>query len=151
MTTKGLRKKKPPSPARVGRKVEVIRWTIDRAANEFDIDRATLSKRLKAASIEPGEDGMFGTMQICAAKFTDKDIADARDKNAAADLKELKLKQQRRELVPRAQVEQDLTARIVEARQAVWNHPELTEEMKRELLANMAERFECGRSVDDMD
>lgn len=127
------------------------RWTVSEASLEFDLDQKTLTKRLRAGSIEPGEDGRFSTMQICAAKFTDKDIADARDKNAAADLKELKLKQQRRELVPRAQVEQDLTARIVEARQAVWNHPELTEEMKRELLANMAERFECGRSVDDLD
>ncbi len=41
------------------------------AASEFDIHAATLAKRIKTAGIEPGTDGKWSTVQICAAVFGD--------------------------------------------------------------------------------
>ena len=49
-----------------------VRWTRTHAAAEFNLDAATLSKRLLAASIAPGEDGRFSTKQIVGAVFGDR-------------------------------------------------------------------------------
>jgi hypothetical protein len=51
--------------------ITAIRWTVERAASEFQIDRKTLTKRIRAGDVRPGADGKFSTEQICAAVFGD--------------------------------------------------------------------------------
>lgn len=51
----------------MARKLETIRWSIELASSEFDIDRKTLTKRLKANDEEAGNDGKFSTSQIFKA------------------------------------------------------------------------------------
>jgi hypothetical protein len=46
-----------------------LRWTIMKAAVEFDRDRKTISDRLKRQNVIPGDDGMFSTMQILHGVF----------------------------------------------------------------------------------
>lgn len=82
-------------------KFKAIRWTIEQAAGEFGIDRRTLSNRLRAASIEPGEDAKFSTTQIVAAIHGDLEKERARNEGAAADLREMKRDQARGLLIPR--------------------------------------------------
>jgi hypothetical protein len=57
------------------RTLEPLRWTIERAAMEFGLDRKTLSKRIVASSITPGDDGHFSTSEICAAVYSDSKAA----------------------------------------------------------------------------
>ena len=49
----------------------VLRWTIERGANEFKIAPSTLKKVLRQAGIEPDEGGCFPTRAICEALFGD--------------------------------------------------------------------------------
>ena len=72
---------------------ESIRWTLEKAAMEFGLDRTTLSKRITTAGIVAGEDKKFSTAQICEAVFGDlegekllKMKADRRIAEQTADL-----------------------------------------------------------------
>lgn len=47
--------------------MQALRWTLELASSEFDVHRSTLTKRLKANSEEPGDDGKFSTAQIFKA------------------------------------------------------------------------------------
>jgi AraC-like DNA-binding protein len=88
-----------PAP-NTGTKFAPIRWTLERASSEFDINPRTLSKRLKATGTEPGKDGKFSTSQIAGAKFSDYDNERTRLTKAQADQAELDLSVSRREVVP---------------------------------------------------
>ena len=50
---------------------KAVRWNVEQASGDFEIDRKTLGKRIRSAGIEPGEDGKYSTTQICAAVFGD--------------------------------------------------------------------------------
>ncbi len=76
-----------------------IRWTIEEAATEFNINPRTLSKRCKVGSIEAGKDRKFSTAQICAAVFGDIEGERLRLTRAQADEKELSNAETRKELV----------------------------------------------------
>lgn len=89
--------------ARKGRggnqKFSQVRWTIEVAAAEFDINPRTLSKRLKSVSTEPGRDGRFSTKQICDAVFTDYEAARSRKEAALARMAEREDRKQDGELI----------------------------------------------------
>jgi hypothetical protein len=67
------------------KKIETIRWTVERASSEFQIDRKTLSKRIRAGDIYPRDDGKFSTEQICAAVFGDYRREQLRELRERAD------------------------------------------------------------------
>ena len=52
-------------------KLKPIRWTLNAAADEFGVHRATLAKKLRAQEAAPADDGRYSTAQICAALFDD--------------------------------------------------------------------------------
>lgn len=126
---------------RAGRNYEPARWSISRAAMEFDIEERTLSKRLRAASIEPGEDGCFGTMDICRARFSDYEVARARNEAAKADMAELAYRERCGELVEVDKVTKDIAETVSAARQIILNcgMPRLEAYKVLQMLADLAE------------
>jgi hypothetical protein len=76
-----------------------IRWTLEKAGYEFNIDHRALGKRVRRESLEVGDDGCFSTAQICAAVFGDKDAEDLRLTREQADAQEIKNRRSRFELL----------------------------------------------------
>lgn len=62
---------------------------MERAAVEFNIDRKTLSGRLRQAGIDPGPDGKFTTVQIVRAIYSDLESERIRKTRAEADQVEM--------------------------------------------------------------
>jgi phage terminase Nu1 subunit (DNA packaging protein) len=77
-----------------------IRWTLQQAGAEFGIDPATLSNRLRAASIAAGDDKRFSTKEILTAIAGDLDRQKTRNEGAKADLNEMKRDLDERRLIP---------------------------------------------------
>ena len=65
---------------RAGRPLKAIRWTLENASTEFDIDRRTLTQKLRAADIQPGPDGYFSTRDICKCIYDFESPRDAKDR-----------------------------------------------------------------------
>src|SRR5690349_14379102 len=80
--------------------VSALRWTIERAASEFQIDRKTLTKRIRGSDILPGDDGKFSTEQICAAVFGDYRREQLRELRERADGTALENEVTRKERIP---------------------------------------------------
>ena len=80
--------------------IATLRWTVERAASEFQIDRKTLTKRIRAGDILPGADGKFSTEQICAAVFGDYRREQLREMRARADKLEIETQSMREERIP---------------------------------------------------
>ena len=49
----------------------LLRWTIEKAAAEFAVDRKRLTRKLRQADLEPRPDGRYSTREILAAIFDD--------------------------------------------------------------------------------
>lgn len=81
------------------RKFSELRWTIEGAASEFNIDRRTLAKRLKTEGILPGDDDRFSTADICAAKYGDYEKERTRKMKEDADNMALENAKARGELI----------------------------------------------------
>jgi len=81
-----------------GEKFRTVKWSIHQASVEFDIDHGALTKRLKALSIDPNDEGRFSTMQICAAKYGDYDMERSRKVKEDADGSALDNAKKRNEL-----------------------------------------------------
>lgn len=101
------------------KEITAIRWTVERAASEFQIDRKTLTKRIRASDVVPGEDGRFSTEQICSAVFGDYRGEQLRELKERADKLALENALSRKEQVPvkvvmavNDSVEQEITAII---------------------------------------
>ena len=88
-------------------KAKGLRWTQERASDEFNINRRTLSKRLKAASIDPAEDGSYSTAEITAAVFGDFQGEKLRKLREEADFYAIRNAQAKGELVPAEKVRQE--------------------------------------------
>jgi hypothetical protein len=84
----------------MAKKLVSIRWTVELAASEFQIDRRTLAKRIRAGDIRPGTDGKFSTEQVCAAVFGDYRREQLREMRERADKLELENQVTRRERIP---------------------------------------------------
>jgi hypothetical protein len=113
-----------------------IRWTLQQAGSEFDIDPATLGKRLRAESIEAGEDGHFGTKQILAAIAGDLDREKTRNEAAKADLHEMKRDLEKRRLIPAEHVRASLEELKVAISQVI-DHSHLEPKQKTTIYANL--------------
>lgn len=116
-----------------------IKWNVESAAAEFDINPRTLSKRLKTSGIEPGEDGKFSTKQICAAVFGDMDGAKLREQMAKASMAERADKREAQELVPVANVDRVWRSYLIATRQHVRNHQKIPDDLKAEILLELRE------------
>jgi hypothetical protein len=84
----------------MAKRITTIRWTVEKAASEFQIDRRTLTKRINGADIRPGKDGRFSTEQICSAVFGDYRREQLREMRARADKLEIENQCIRKERVP---------------------------------------------------
>jgi hypothetical protein len=82
------------------KKITTIRWSVELAASEFQIDRKTLSKRIRAGDIRPGTDGKFSTEQVCAAVFGDYRREQLREIRERANKLELENQVTRKERIP---------------------------------------------------
>ena len=111
-----------------------LRWTIEQAARECSIDRKTLTKRIMAEGITPGDDGMFATSDILKAIVGDLDREKTRDTAAAADLREMKRDEMRKRLIPREAVRAALEELKVVITQVI-EHTDLSLNSKREIFA----------------
>jgi phage terminase Nu1 subunit (DNA packaging protein) len=49
----------------------LLRWTIEKAATEFCVDRKRLTRKLRQADLEPSVDGRYSTKEILSAIFDD--------------------------------------------------------------------------------
>jgi hypothetical protein len=84
----------------MSKRIATIRWTVEKAASEFQIDRKTLSKRIRGGDIRPGTDGKFSTEQICSAVFGDYRREQLREMRGRADKLEIETQTMRRERIP---------------------------------------------------
>jgi hypothetical protein len=82
-----------------GHRFDPIRWTVNRAADEFGLDRHALSGRLKRSDECPGPDNLFSTQQICRVVFGDLESERIREVRSKADLNEQQLRKQAGQLV----------------------------------------------------
>ena len=113
-----------------------IRWTLEQAGAEFDIDPFTLGKRLRAESIEAGEDGRFGTKQIVTAIAGDLEKEKTRNEAAKADLHEMKRDLERGKLIPAERVRASLEELKVAIAQVI-DHSHLEAKQKATIYANL--------------
>src|SRR5438477_9794256 len=77
-----------------------VRWSVERAASEFQLDRKTLTKRIRSGDIRPGTDGKFSTEQICSAVFGDYRREQLREMRGRADKLEIETQTMRKERIP---------------------------------------------------
>src|SRR5437588_13022692 len=82
------------------KKITTVRWSVELAASEFQLDRKTLSKRIRAGDINPGTDRKFSTEQICAAVFGDYRREQLREIRERANKLELENQVTRMERIP---------------------------------------------------
>lgn len=113
-----------------------LRWGITVAAAEFGIDPDTLSKRLRAESIEAGDDGCFGTKQIVTAIAGDLEKEKTRNEAAKADLHEMKRDLERGKLIPAERVRASLEELKVAISQVI-DHSHLEQKQKVTIYANL--------------
>lgn len=118
-------------------KYQPIRWTIARAASEFNWDKDTLTKALKRASIE-GSNGTFGTAEIVKACFGDLDGEKLRKISREADLLEVDLAKARSQVLPTDDVLRVWVDVIVAIRQVVKSSA-LSDNEKNECLRQIRE------------
>ena len=81
------------------RRIKPLRWTMELAAVEFGKDHRALSRRIRAANIQPAADGCFSTADITRIIFGDKHSEDLRKVREEADKLELQNKKARGELI----------------------------------------------------
>ncbi len=118
---------------------EKLKWTLEVASSEFDINPRTLSKRMKQGGIEPAfEDRRFSTHQICAAVFGDMDGERLRLVKAQADQAELDLAKARSVVVEADQVLRVFEDIAVAIRQVIKNSG-LSDVEKQECLRQIRE------------
>lgn len=115
-----------------------MKWTPESAQIEFGPDAKTITKRIKTGNIVPAADGTYSTKQICAAIYGDMDGARLRKELALASQEERRDRQEARELIEAAQVQQVWAGYLVHVRQVI-RHSELSELRKREILGQLRE------------
>jgi hypothetical protein len=114
-----------------------IHWTINAASVEFGLHRATITKRLAAAGIDPAfSDGTFSTTQICRAIFSDKQSEQTRLIAANADLAEIDLDEKRRSLVPISMVERVWNATLADMRNKI-SYAQIPQNVKEDLVKDL--------------
>lgn len=121
------------------------RWTKEVAAREFNINPRTLANRITTFAIEPGNDGMFSTKQICDAVFSDIDAEKLRLTREQADKLELENETSRGNLIHVEELVQRLGKFLSAAKLRIYSNQKLENEEKDKLVGMLAA---CLNSVD---
>lgn len=120
--------------------VKTVRWSLNSASVNFEIDRKTLTKQIAAAGVVPGEDGEFSTMDICRAVFGDLkgDLirAQTRAHNELADERALNNAKLRGDLIERSRVEALVGKVLIAIRATVLTSP-LDRDTKDDILREL--------------
>jgi len=124
-----------------GRKVESVRWTIKKAAEEFDTTQTTLTGKLKAAGILPNpQDNCFSTQDIVTVLFgglTNKLKAEQiKDTRESAALKAVKKQNLLRQNIPVEMVEKVWSDFTVDLIQKI-NNLDLPDKQRKEILGDL--------------
>jgi hypothetical protein len=120
-----------------------IKWAVETAATEFDINPRTLRKRLKQLDIKPGPGGKYTTKQICAAVFGDIDGERLRLVREQADCQAIENAQARRELINVNELVPRVTAFTSAIRERILSNPKLDENEKDKVLLELRGCAEC--------
>jgi hypothetical protein len=120
------------------KKFTPIRWTIEHASSEFNLDRKTVTKRVKAAGLEPGNDGRFSTAQIASALHGDLEAEKIRLTREQADDFAISNEKQRRIVVEIDDLLNALERRFIAHKQIVENLP-ITPDQKQVILNGLAD------------
>ncbi len=118
------------------RTLKPIRWTIERAASEFGIDRKTLAGRIKTGSIVLGEDGKLSTRQITQAIFTDGEAARASLAISQKENFNLRNKKLADKLVDPTQCQQLWDSAMIALRTKISDAP-IPDATKRDILKDL--------------
>jgi hypothetical protein len=123
----------------IGQKFKPLRWTISRAASEFDISRSTLAKRMRAQGITGGTDKLFSTLQIASAVFSSVSLNAERLRKLTleADILSMDKKEREKKLVPTDKVLECWGHVLILLRQKILQASKLTQDEQREILADM--------------
>jgi len=78
---------------------EPLRWSLNRAAEEFGFARQTVKNRMVSRAVKPGADGCYSTAEVVAALFGDLAGEKLRKLRAEADLAELERDERTRSLI----------------------------------------------------
>lgn len=113
---------------------QVIRWSVDRAAAEFGIDRRPLERRLVEVGAKGGVDKKFSTAEICAAVFGDLKAEKLRAAKEDADRKWLANEKEKGNLIEKGFMVKKMMDVFVVVRQKIMSFPNLLDEEKNQLL-----------------
>jgi hypothetical protein len=119
--------------------IQIVKFNIEQAAANWDVDRRTLSKRFKVHDIAPDTNGQFSVAQINAVVFGDIYQADLRKLTAEADILERRRGEMDRLLIPSTLVEKTWEFVLVTLRQIIVHNPKLTQEVKADILRELRE------------
>ena len=140
-------------PAKKPNKFQLHRLTMEGAATEFGVDRATLAGACKRADCLPGPDGRYSIIQIHRVIAGDLEAERIREKKENADRLAMINEQMRRNLLPRAEIERHWSNQILICRQKLLSlgnriaprlvfckgEPEMQKEIDTEIDAALAE------------
>lgn len=122
-------------------KAKAIRWTINQAALEFAVGTKTVSSALKAASISPGKDGKFSTVQIAEALFDSEHVQRVRLIKEQADAKRYENAETERTLVPVELFSKRLIVPLKAMKQRILEDDNLSQENRRDLLLDLQDLY----------
>jgi hypothetical protein len=120
----------------VSKSVTSVRWTLHAAAQEFGIDDKTLAGKIRTGGIVVGDDGKFGTLDICKAVFGDIDGEKLRLVREQADSFAIKNAASRGQLLPVEDVKKHFEGVLIALRAGILAS-NLEQDEKSELLLNL--------------
>lgn len=120
-----------------------IRWTINAAALEFGVGTKAVSHGLKAASISPGKDGKFSTVEIAEAIFDSEHKQRVRLTKEQADAKSKQNAITDREMVPVTELAKRMGVPLLAMRKRILNDENLSKNTQTELLLDLQELYTC--------
>lgn len=118
------------------RTIKPLRWTLERAAAEFGIDRKTLAKRVTVKGIQPGDDGKFSTKEIASAVFSDGQAAKVSLALSQKENFDLRNKKLSGALVDPKQCQELWDSAMIALRQKISDAP-IPEALKTELVKDL--------------
>jgi phage terminase Nu1 subunit (DNA packaging protein) len=124
----------------------LLRWSLYKAAVEFDVAQSVLVRHLTSSHQFPGDDGCYSTTQLAQALYGSLHIERLRKTREEADEVELKNAITRAEYLHRGELARGLT-QLVDGILQVVNNSALTPEEKADVLNNVANFLAVLRDV----
>ncbi len=128
-----------------------IRWTKEQAAENFQVNPRTLSRRMVAAELIPGDDKKYSTPQICAAVFGDIDGEKLRLVKEQADKYALENAERRGLLVRVDVIAQAVNRAIAAAKAAIDSASNLEREDKDKIMQQLGRLWDDAFGVSSAD